>query len=223
VHTPSWALVVPIKPLATAKSRSSEPARDLPARDLPARDLPARDLPARDLPSRAGLALGFAQDTVAAALACDLVASVIVVCDDGAVSRALTALGAHVVPDKPDAGLNAAVRHGASFAGAGPVAALAADLPALRPADLAAALAAATGRRSFVPDTPGTGTVLLAAPAGIPLDPHFGPDSAAAHAASGAVRLAGRWPSLRRDVDTPADLAEAATLGLGRHTSILLR
>jgi 2-phospho-L-lactate guanylyltransferase len=64
-----------------------------------------------------------------------------------------------------------------------------------------------------VPDLPGTGTVLLAAPAGVPLDPRFGVGSAAAHEASGARRLDGDWPTLRRDVDTADDLAAAYALG----------
>lgn len=76
--------------------------------------------------------------------------------------------------------------------------------------------------RGYVADAPGGGTVLLAAPAGVPLAPRFGPGSAAAHAASGALPLAGDWPSLRRDVDTPADLAAAAGLGLGPRTAALL-
>ncbi|WP_432836056.1 2-phospho-L-lactate guanylyltransferase [Dactylosporangium sp. CA-092794] len=104
------------------------------------------------------------------------------------------------------------------------VVALTADLPAMRPCDLESALVAAarTGRRAFVPDLEGTGTVLLAAPAGEPLAPHFGPGSAAAHLRSGAVRLDGAWPSLRRDVDTAADLDAAARLGLGTHTGQVL-
>jgi 2-phospho-L-lactate guanylyltransferase len=100
------------------------------------------------------------------------------------------------------------------------VVALTADLPAMRPEDLESALVAAAraGRRAFVPDLEGTGTVLLAAPAGEALAPQFGPGSAAAHLRSGAARLEGAWPSLRRDVDTPADLDAAARLGLGAHT-----
>ncbi len=93
--------------------------------------------------------------------------------------------------------------------------ALTGDLPALRPADLALALAGlpVRARRGFVPDAAGTGTALLAAPPGVALDPRFGPGSAAAHAASGAVRLDGGWPTLRQDVDTAADLAAAPRWG----------
>jgi 2-phospho-L-lactate guanylyltransferase len=130
-----------------------------------------------------------------------------------------------VVPEGDEGGLNRAFSLGAEQAGGGPVVALTADLPALRPVELTAALraaAAAPADRRFVADTPGTGTVLLAAPADVPLDPHFGAASAEAHAASGATPLRGTWPSLRRDVDTAADLAAAAVLGLGRHTASLV-
>jgi 2-phospho-L-lactate guanylyltransferase len=126
------------------------------------------------------------------------------------------------VPDEPDRGLNPALAHGALAAGAPAVAALSSDLPALRPEELAAALAAAAAvPRGFVADAAGTGTTLLTA-SGVPLDPRFGRDSAAAHAASGARALDGDWPGLRRDVDTPADLRGAAGLGLGTATAALL-
>jgi 2-phospho-L-lactate guanylyltransferase len=52
----------------------------------------------------------------------------------------------------------------------------------------------------------------------VPLAPRFGPGSAAAHLASGARRLAGDWPTLRRDIDTGADLEAGKDLGLGAHT-----
>ncbi len=107
------------------------------------------------------------------------------------------------------------------------VVALAADLAALRSSDLTEALRAAelvasdSPRRVFVPDAAGSGTVLLAATRGAGLEPCFGAGSAAAHQASGAVLLDGDWPSLRRDVDTPADLAEAVSIGLGPRTEDL--
>src|SRR5919204_619987 len=72
-----------------------------------------------------------------------------------------------------------------------------------------------TTAHAIVPDASGTGTTLLTAPSGAALNPRFGTGSAAAHAASGAVPLVGPWPSLRRDVDTAADLRAAAALGLG--------
>jgi 2-phospho-L-lactate guanylyltransferase len=196
-----WVAVMPIKPLSVAKSRLRGAAAGVRHDDL---------------------VLAMARDTVAAALACGRVDRVVVVTDDPLAGPVLVALGAQWLPDAPRAGLNAAFAHGARQ-GAW-VAALTADLPALRPDELAAALDAATsvGTRAYVDDAAGTGTVLLTAPAGVDLDPRFGPGSAAAHARSRAVRLTGDWPGLRRDVDTPADLAVAVALGVGSHTTELL-
>lgn len=122
-------------------------------------------------------------DTVGAALACPAVAEVLVVTADPRVAATTGAAGARVVPERPDAGLNAALRLGVDTAVADGdertwVAALTADLPALRPTELAAALHAVVtgppGVRRFVADAPGTGTALLAAPPGVPLDPGSG-------------------------------------------------
>ncbi|MGR7023460.1 2-phospho-L-lactate guanylyltransferase [Geodermatophilus sp. URMC 62] len=199
-----WSLVVPAKRLGAAKTR----LRPLTG------------------PSggcvHAELVLALLADTVAAARACPEVADVVVVTDDERAAATVRACGARTVPDAPDRGLNPALAHGALAAATGAVAALSSDLPALRPAELAAALAAATAApRCFVADAAGTGTTLLTA-AGVPLDPRFGRDSAAAHAATGAVALAGGWPGLRRDVDTPGDLAAAVALGVGTATAALL-
>ncbi len=212
-----FTVVVPVKRLHQAKSRLRGALPGVPHGDL---------------------VLAIVLDTVAAALACPAVAGVVLVTDSATVTAAGQALGALVRPDPPGGGLNAALRHGAAGT-RGPVAALAADLPALRPDDLAEALAAALAavvgfgaggaashpgvRRCFVADTGGAGTTLLTATGGAALDPRFGPGSAAGHAASGAVALAGDWPSLRRDVDTAADLSAAIGLGLGVRTAALLR
>jgi 2-phospho-L-lactate guanylyltransferase len=205
-----WVVVLPVKRLAAGKSRLRGAVTGV---------------------RHERLALALVLDTAAAALASPVVARVVAVTDDPEAASALAALGARTVPDPPGAGLNAAFAHGAALVAGAPVAALAGDLPALRPGELAAALAAAatlraadaTGARGFAADADGTGTVLLTAPPGGHLDPRFGPGSAAAHAASGAVPLDGAWPGLRRDVDTAADLAAAAALGLGPHTAELLR
>jgi len=187
-------------------------------------------------PAHEELVLAMVLDTVAAALSSPVVGRVVVISPDPAPGEEATLLGAETLPDVPDAGLNPALAYAAthvrrtSTGGTEPgVAALTADLPALREAELTEALrhaeqaAGSLGpralARSFVADAAGTGTVLLAAPPGAALEPCFGPDSAAAHEASGAVRLNGAWPSLRRDVDTPADLAEALVLGVGPRTA----
>jgi 2-phospho-L-lactate/phosphoenolpyruvate guanylyltransferase len=199
----SWSVVVPVKRLDAAKSRLRGALEKVPHETL---------------------ALSLARDTVSAVLACTLVRQVLVVTSDRTAGAALRALGALVVPEPPCPGLNPAFAHGASLVDDGWVAALTADLPALRSDELAAALsvAAETPVRRFVADASGTGTVLLTSPPGVPLDPRFGTDSAAAHAASGAAPLVGDWPTLRRDVDAPADLHAAAALGLGQHTAALL-
>jgi 2-phospho-L-lactate guanylyltransferase len=174
---------------------------------------------------RPGLALAFAQDTVAAALACPAVADVAVVTDDVRAGRELANLGARVVPDEPGDGLNAALAHGAAAVRSArpesPVAALNADLPALRPAELTRVLgAAAQFRRAFLPDAAGIGTTLLTAAPGRELAPAFGPDSRARHRASGAVELRlDAVDSVRQDVDTGGDLRTALALGVGPHTA----
>lgn len=173
------------------------------------------------------LVLAMALDTIEAIHASHLVEQVILVTDDPIAGPAAKRIGAIAVPDAPQAGLNAALRHGAEQAGqrrpGTSVAVLGADLPALRTAELDAALIQASFLgRIFVADTAGTGTTLLAASAGSTLAPAYGPDSAVAHALSGAVGLDGAWPSLRRDVDTAGDLTEAIALGLRRHTDALL-
>jgi 2-phospho-L-lactate guanylyltransferase len=193
-----WCLVVPVKRLALAKTRLASVAGR----------------------HRTDLALAFALDTVEAALGCDLVRAVVAVTDEPEAARALAGLGAVVVADEPDAGLNPALVHGAALARAAHpdcgIGALSADLPALRVADLAAALrAGAEQDASFVRDAAGDGTTLLLARRGIAFEPQFGAGSAGLHATAGAVELLGDLASVRRDVDTERDLAVAAALGLG--------
>lgn len=189
VYAPGVTLLVPLKPLAEAKSRLRGAA-----------------------PDHEDLVLSLARATVRAALAAPGVARVLVVTRDPVAAADLRGCGAAVAADH-GSDLNDALRRAAADV-TGPVAALPADLPALRPAELAQALAAAAGRRAFVPDAAGVGTVLLVAAPGRPLEPRFGPGSAAAHERSGAARLAGDWPTLRRDVDTADDLAVVRGWGL---------
>jgi len=199
----TWSLVVPVKVLAEAKSR----------------------LAALAGPYRPQLALAMAADTVAAALACVDVARVIAVTDDEDAARLLAGLGAVVTPDEPGNGLNAALRHGALLASArwpeSGIGALAADLPALRPAELSLGLrAAARWPQAFVPDAAGSGTTLYAARPGFAFSPRFGPGSAERHRAAGAAELSlPGLASLRRDVDAPPDLREASDLGIGPRTA----
>jgi len=160
---------------------------------------------------------------VAAAAACPVVGTVVVVTDDPAAARVARDLGVRTVPDEPDRGLNPALEHGARAAGGSAVAALSSDLPAVRPEELAAALTAAggTAARCFVADAHGTGTTLLTA-VGTELGPRFGAGSAEAHRASGARALTGDWPGLVRDVDTASDLRAALGVGVGPRTAALI-
>lgn len=201
-------LLVPVKPLARAKTRLWSAASDPE--------------------EHARLVLAFTRDTLAAATGAARVRYVVVICSDGLVCAALADDGVQTIPDEPAAGLNPALRYGEAVLRAADVTAtvvvLQADLPALRPAELDRAIRAglATGGRAFCADRTGTGTTLLLAPPGQLLDPCFGPGSAAAHRATGARELAGGWPGLRCDVDTAADLATARGLGLGQFTSAAL-
>ncbi|GAA4228757.1 2-phospho-L-lactate guanylyltransferase [Actinomadura meridiana] len=198
-----WSLIVPVKVLARAKTRMSATAG----------------------PHRESLALAVATDTVAAALRCDRVRTVIVVTDDPLPAADLAALGARVVPDVPDAGLNPALVYGAArgreLAADAGVGALSADLPALRPRELALVLdAAADAPEAFVPDAAGTGTTLYTTRPGVAFSPAFGADSRAAHRARGARELAlPGTDTVRRDVDTLDDLRAALALGTGPRTA----
>ncbi|OIK29038.1 2-phospho-L-lactate guanylyltransferase [Streptomyces malaysiense] len=199
-----WTLVIPLKPLSRAKSRLADTAAD---------------------GVRPGLVLAFAQDTVAAGLACPGVVGVVVVTDDRRAGRELSALGARIVPDAPARGLNAALAHGAEavrlIRPRAAVAALNADLPALRAEELERVLcAAAEFPRAFLADAAGVGTTLLAAGAGRELRPGFGPGSRVRHRASGAEELLlGGVDSVRQDVDTGDDLRAALALGVGPYTT----
>jgi len=201
----TWSVLMPVKVLEQAKSRLAELAG----------------------PRRAEFALALARDAVSAALASGPAARVIVITDDQVASVALAALGALVILDEPRAGLNAALRHGAGYAAArwpgSGTAALSADLPALRPAELGRALrAAAAWPNAFAADAAGDGTTLYTAAPGAAFRPAFGLASRARHAAGGAVELTlDGIPGLRRDVDTPEDLRGAAGLGLGPHSAPL--
>jgi 2-phospho-L-lactate guanylyltransferase len=199
-----WLVIVPVKPIAIAKSRLAPFAGD----------------------ARSDLALAMAMDCVSAAMASPVVDCVTVVTDDPEAWR-FVELGARLVADEPDRGLNPALEFAADRVrqdhGDLPVVALSADLPALRPDELTAALAASKGHRAFVSDVSGEGTTMLAADSGHRLDPRFGPASAAAHRSSGAHPIDGLGlASIRCDVDTPADLAAAIGLGVGPFTRVVV-
>jgi 2-phospho-L-lactate/phosphoenolpyruvate guanylyltransferase len=204
--TSAWSIVVPVKRPEHAKTRLSDAVGEL----------------------RPVMARAFAADTVAAALACPAVVQVVVVTDDDETGRTAREQGAVVVADGPDAGLNAALRHGAvaarSLVPDAGVAAMAADLPALRPEELSRVLEAAAAHPvAFVSDAAGIGTTLYAVAPGVEFAPDFGGRSRAAHRSGGAVEIdLDDVPSMRRDIDTPIDLWDAMRLGLGTHTESVI-
>jgi 2-phospho-L-lactate guanylyltransferase len=197
----SFALLVPVKTLALAKSR----------------------LTVGQEAEREPLMRAFALDAITAAADCPAVAQVYAVTDESGFEVA----GARRLPDEGDGDLNRALHHASlrvrlSDPTLG-VAAMCADLPCLRRADLAAALGAGLSPRWFVADASGAGTTLLAAGPGVDLDPHFGAASARRHEESGAVPVRAELPTLRLDVDTGQDLARATVLGVGAHTARALQ
>jgi 2-phospho-L-lactate guanylyltransferase len=243
----SWTVLLPVKVLARAKSRLAVLAGDR-RRDL-ALALAADTVAAVAACPAVARVVVVTSDPVAGPLLSAL-GAVIVPDEPADLAAALTGLDAggldRLSLDTPSLetagvqeGLNAALRHGAAEAarrwpGSG-LAALTADLPALRPAELAAALRAVSasggtgsggtgshGRAAFVPDAAGVGTTLYAVPPGGEFRPLFGGASRARHAASGAAELHfDDMAGLRRDVDTPDDLRTALALGAGPRTTAL--
>lgn len=201
--TSGWTIIVPVKPAAVGKSRLTDVGTD-----------------------REALARAIALDTIAAAAAADLVSRVIVVTDDeGVRTEFRRSRIVEVIPEGDIRGLDAAIALGAAVAGQSTArAALLGDLPALRAADLDVALElAASVERGLVPDAETTGSTLVTARAGAVWVSAFGEDSAARHRLLGCTDLAvERDSTLRRDVDTAAQLSQAVTLGVGAHTSAVL-
>lgn len=198
----SVTAVVPVKPLALAKSRLALPAEH-----------------------RRALALAFALDTVAALAETSYVVGVLVVTSDETVAESVGRLGARVADDR-GSGLGAAVREGIRVAARWQpdrgVAVVPGDLPCLTPADVTEVLAGAgsdaEGRGAFVPDRSGTGTTFVVQASGVPALTRYGPDSASRHRALGMQVLDRAPTGARHDVDTLADLRAAIALGAGRQT-----
>ncbi len=207
-------VVIAVKDLASAKTRLVETFTDS---------------------DRARLVVAMLRDTVQAAMAVDAVDTITVVTPDLAVADIAAKFGARVVEDPvsrterdSSARLNSAFGAAMSLIradGTGDIIALQADLPALRPEELAAAYECApAGGRSVVSDHHGTGTsALIIKGNSEELTPLFGPASARRHRESGAQSLEGHWPGLRLDVDTIDDVRSALALGVGRETAALLR
>jgi 2-phospho-L-lactate guanylyltransferase len=196
-----WHLIIPVKDTRHGKSRLS-------------------GLDGLTEAGRSELSRALADDTIAVAVEAVGAERVWLVTPDPGLRADWSRAGVHVVDD-PGAGLNGAIRAGLrAVPTRAPRAALLGDLPAVRATDLRAALDAATEHEeSFVPDAAGTGTVLRGGRVAAPL---FGPGSAAAHAADGAIRLDLELPRLRCDVDDPESLEAATRLGVGSSTARVL-
>lgn len=191
--------VVPVKRLASAKSRLAVPEND-----------------------RQALALAFAVDTISSLLDSALVVDVLVVASDPPAVRRLQSLGVRVVAD-PGTGLGGAIAGGIRAAttwrpGTG-TAVVPADLPCLRATDVTQVVSQALATQgAFVPDRSGAGTTLVIHPAGCHARTRYGPASAAAHRAIGLQALHDAPVRARHDVDTLDDLEAAASLGAGAET-----
>lgn len=178
---------------------------------------------------REALARAFAEDVLRATALCASVGAIVVVSSEPGVGPLADEVGATVLPEPVDGlpdPLNAAVLHGAAWAGEqgddGPIVVVPADLPALTPESLADALELALPwRGAFCADTAGSGTTLLMASSARQLRPAYGDDSARRHTALGAAALDGVDPRVRRDVDRLDDLRAAAVLGVGPATLAL--
>ena len=195
-----YVVLVPVKPPAIGKSRLA--------------GLPDEE--------RRSLAAAFALDTVTACQAASSVAALLAVTDDASFSRELAAIGCESIPDGVAGDLNGTLRLTASEARRRwphltPVA-LCADLPALQPQELDAALdGVQTDEAAYVADADGHGTTLYTA-AYDAFEPQFGNGSAAAHRSGGARAVGGELAGLRRDVDDLEDLQAALALGVGPRT-----
>ena len=200
----SYVVLLPVKPPARGKSRLEvDPVR------------------------RRALAAAFALDTARACLAAERVHTVLAVTDDARFADDLRAAGCETIPDGVADDLNESLRLAAAEAhrrwpDARPVA-VCADLPALHPSDLDAALAAVgmDASPAFVADGDAIGTTLYTAPYDT-FAPRFGPGSRAAHLEDGCRELDGALASLRRDGDDADGLAAAEALGIGAHTRLAM-
>ena len=201
-----WAVLVPLKPPMTAKSR----------------------LALTSTADRGELVLAMATDVVAVAMGCPSVALVVVVADSAEGLEALQRLGATIVVDPAGHGLNASLRWAAGVVAARDpaygIASLVADVASVTVDQLTRALdAAATVPMAFVPDAEGRGTTLVAARQWGSFQPEYGQQSRRRHAAAGFAELdLADIAGLRLDVDTLADLAELQRLGPGPRTSSVL-
>ena len=240
----SWVCVVPVKGSAGAKSRLGQLPESFPARgDLAeafALDTVAALLAAPSVEQVLVVTADPAAAAPLAALGARIVPEPPYTVPPYTVPAAISgAPGAPVAPAVPAASdassagagrdpLNAAIAEGIRVAHElwplSHVGVLTGDLPALTVADVERTLGSAAGHdRAMVADEEGIGTTTLLARAGLAVTPLFGPGSRAAHEAAGHRPLdLPASATIRRDVDTVADLAEVLRRGVGVHTSALI-
>lgn len=198
VHA-GWAVVVPVKRWAVAKSRLA----------------PLGAL------ARSDLVAAMAIDTVHALAQAGSVQLVVVVTDELAMGIRVSGPKVVSIQDVHVGDLNASLVQGATEArrvrGDLPVVAVCADLPSLRAQEVDDLLAGSSGAESwFVADANGFGTSMYGASALSRFHPAFGSASRARHLAGGATELTEHsGPSLRADVDIPEDLRAVLALGVG--------
>ncbi len=192
--TQIWA-VVPIKPLAEAKSRLGS---------------------ILDAGARRELVLDLLRHTLEALAAVEGLAGVLVVSSDPVVVDTARVHGADVLREPASPGLNASLMRAVRYLRTRAVAALLVlpgDLPRLTPASVTALVDACPAAPGLVvaPDNAerGTNALLLHPPDLIPFS--FGPNSFARHQAlarvAGATVRVVRDPALAFDLDHPEDLA----------------
>lgn len=199
----AWSVVVPVKSAMHAKSRLA----------------PAYGR------WRPLLARAFALDTIGAVSAATSVRELVVVTDDHELRELLEPMPhVAVVTEDGHGDLNGSIGAGLRAVDSGrAIAVVTSDLPAVTSADIDQVLGIATDQTvAVVADRERRGTTVLTirTPAGF--HPRFGPDSLRLHRASGAVELDVDAPGVRRDVDLPEHLSEAARIGVGSATARVL-
>lgn|GEM_PF-1868964 len=213
-------VIIPMKPLAQAKSRLRVPADIRSPRPIPAE-----------------FATAFLADVVRATATAQSVSRVLLTSSDLAIARFaqshdvdfLFERAEPTMQDAPSSRLNAAASAAVSAAfdddGCAYAAVLPGDLAALRSESVEGTLREATevDSSTFVRDHTGIGTTLLCIARVNHIEPRYGGASGADHLRAGAVDItASASLDLRLDVDTWEDLATASQLGLGTHSQKLL-
>jgi 2-phospho-L-lactate/phosphoenolpyruvate guanylyltransferase len=183
-----WIVIIPVKPLAAAKSRISVSPE-----------------------VRRRLAAAFALNTIHAAHGAQLVEDVVVLTSDHRIAASAKQLGAVVLADC-GSGLNGSLQAAlACQPQSDPAAILAADLPLLTSDMLDGVLASgADYERWHVRDFAGTGTTMLGARECRSLEPQFGPESSKKHLGCGFAQLPlpENLLGAAHDVDTVTDLRQ---------------